>query len=368
MMKRYFFVVVLAGVPLVSWGQDCEEVLQRAKAEFDKGHFVGVSDILHGCLHDGFSPEQRFRAYYLLTQVNILLGYPEEADDNYLRLLRASPKFSPSIEKDPVELVYISKKFTSAPFVETYIRAAPLGAYPFYYDRINLNPYFQQTERKISLGAEAAGGVNWNWAERWALGGEALLAYRSIKTRFTQVSGSDEMTVSERMLWADVPLFLKYTFPSKKIHPYVLAGVQADFLLLDNAVISGLYNVLNDARGAPFKSSGINISKSRNRVNAAVLAGAGLKFQWRQIYWFADARISLGVTQFVNESRNYYDNENPQNLSKNVTQFRWASTLYSINYLSLSAGCIFPNYHPRKIKNRFFTRFVEDKNNARGKK
>lgn len=368
MMKRYFFAV-LAGAPFILLGQDCEDVLQRAKTEFDKGHFVGISDMLQKCLHNGFSAEQRFRAYYLLTQANILLGYPEEADDSYLRLLRANPKFSPSIKNDPVELVYLSKKFTSTPFVEAYIRGAPLSAYPFYYDRISLNPYFQQAERKLNLGMEAVGGVSWNWAEGWVLGGEAILAYRAINTRFAKLSGNDEITVSERMLWTDVPLFLKYAFPSKskKNIPYLLAGAQASFLLIDNAAISGLYNVLDDTGGTPFQSSGVNITRSRNRVNAAVLAGGGIKFQWRKTYWFTSIRITLGITQFVNEGRNYYDNDNAQNLSKNITQFRWASTFYSINYLSFSAGCLFPNYRPRKIKDSFFTRFFEGKNNTRVK-
>src|SRR5690606_23139680 len=92
---------------------DCEIILNQAAEEVSAGHFLGVDSLLADCLKGGFTREQRQRAYLLLTQVYLLLDNPEKAEESYLELLRANPEFVTDPSRDPIDVVYLSKKFTS---------------------------------------------------------------------------------------------------------------------------------------------------------------------------------------------------------------------------------------------------------------
>src|SRR5688572_20961335 len=74
-------------------GNTCEEQLNAATAEFEAGRFYGISAMLKPCIDNGFTREQRKRAYLLLTQTYILLDDPIGADNSYLEVLRADPEF-----------------------------------------------------------------------------------------------------------------------------------------------------------------------------------------------------------------------------------------------------------------------------------
>src|SRR4051812_28440872 len=82
---------------------DCEETLRQAQAEFNAGHFYGISAILKPCIDNGFTKEQQQRAYLLLTQTYLLIDDPTAAEESYLKLLRANPEFETDILRDPID-------------------------------------------------------------------------------------------------------------------------------------------------------------------------------------------------------------------------------------------------------------------------
>jgi len=96
-------------------GNNCEETLNTAAEEFAAGRFYGIPAMLKPCLDKGFSREQRQRAYLLLTQTYLLLEDPVAAEASYLEVLKANPEFVADPARDPIDLVYLSKKFTAAP-------------------------------------------------------------------------------------------------------------------------------------------------------------------------------------------------------------------------------------------------------------
>lgn len=356
-MKKNFVLILLLGIPAFLYGQSCEEILRQANTEFDQGHFVGVPKMLEQCLAHGFTEEQKSRAYKLITQVYLLLGYQKEADESYLKLLKANPEFVPTIKDDPIDMVYLSRKFTSTPVIEPCIRGGATTTYPTFQEDMNLNPYNKNSQRLFNLGTEISLGAGWNLSDRWALGAETVFAYRVVRTLFTRVSGDDQIKASERMFWIDIPGYIKYTLNRSKNQPYVLAGIQGNFLLSSNTFITGIDNT-EGGGGGEVAGSSTGVTKSRNRINYSAVAGAGVRMKRGRSYWLISLRVTVGLSPVVNPQQNYYSSDNPSELSANITQYRWLSSCYRLNYASLSVGYVFPKYQPRMIKDNFFARML----------
>src|ERR1051325_7143028 len=102
-------------VNLFGQDQGCEQTLNQATAEFDAGRFYSLPSILKPCLDKGFSKEQKVRAYLLLTQSYLILNDPIAAENSYLQLLVADPEYVANPVRDPVDVYYLSKKFTTTP-------------------------------------------------------------------------------------------------------------------------------------------------------------------------------------------------------------------------------------------------------------
>src|SRR5688500_15260409 len=119
-MGRLYRIIVLMAlwIPQQGWAQadDCdpEQAIALAAAEFDAGHFHGVSSILDKCLTK-FNRNQRQRAFLLLTQTYLLLDDPIGARRSYLEILTANPEFIPDEQLHAIDIVYLSKRFTATP-------------------------------------------------------------------------------------------------------------------------------------------------------------------------------------------------------------------------------------------------------------
>lgn len=104
---------------------DCEQILIQADDEFNAGRYYGIPALLKPCLDQGFSSEQKVRAYLLLTQAYLILDDPIAADDSYLKLLKADPEYVANPARDPIDVYYLSRKFISTP----RIYSAPEGRF-----------------------------------------------------------------------------------------------------------------------------------------------------------------------------------------------------------------------------------------------
>src|SRR3954463_16202373 len=90
---------------------DCGVTLTAAVDEFNAGHFNAIPALLNECM-DKFTREQRERANMLLTQTYLLLDDPIGAEHSYLAGLKANPEFLADENRDQIDVVYLSKKFT----------------------------------------------------------------------------------------------------------------------------------------------------------------------------------------------------------------------------------------------------------------
>jgi hypothetical protein len=165
MLKRLLFsVFIIPAGFIVSFGQadDCEIILNRATEQLDAGHFYGIDSLLMPCLEGGFSREQRQRAYLLLTQVYLLLDDSESAEESYLKLLRANPEFEADPDRDPIDVVYLSKKFTASPVFSLFGRIGGNASFIHVIKSISISGEDITAKYHFKPGWTVAVGGDWN--------------------------------------------------------------------------------------------------------------------------------------------------------------------------------------------------------------
>lgn len=341
----------------------CEEQLNAAASEFDAGRFYGIPAMLKPCIDKGFTREQRQRAYLLLTQTYLLLEDPIAAEDSYLKVLQANPEYETSPDNDPIDVVYLSRKFTADPIFSVFFRAGGNTSVVRVIHTVNPTAGLIPLQTKYTLrpGFQAAAGLEWHINNRISLNGEGSLSFTSYKKNQFNRFERDELEFIDRQTWFTVPVFLKYSDHIGKIRPYGFLGYSVNFLLQDKGEILILNNDTNpDDSGAPLtktaESPTLTLTDQRNRLNYSFFVGGGVKYKWRLDFFFAELRYSFGMTNVVKEGNIFS--------SQAMQEYGHADDYFRLDNLSLSIGYIHPLYKPRKVKNaktKSLLRFIKKK-------
>jgi len=345
---------ILSFVTLTSFGQDtgCLSTLALANEEFNAGRFFGIPSLLKQCLDNGFSTEQKVQAYHLLTQAYLILDDPIAAEDSYLKLLQADPEYIASPEKDPIDLVYLSKKFTATPIFTPHIRGGTNVSFVRTIHEINTEPYPVGRSNGIRPALQIGLGVDWNINDNLSIGGEGLFSFKSFKVTKTGLSGDDRQEAIERQVWVDVPIYVKYRDDFGKVRPFGYVGAALNLLLGSNAEVrtENVSPSLSETTGSQVPTEGPNIKLGykRNLINRSILIGGGAYYKVGKNFVFADIRYMAGLSNLVKESENYYNEDG--SLSTTIPRYRWTGDYYRLDNLSVSIGFVKPLYNPRKIK------------------
>lgn len=337
----------------------CEEVLTQASEAFATGHFHQIPTMLKDCLDKGQKKEWRQRAYLLLAQTYLLLEDPTGAENSYLEVLRANPEYTTDPARDPIDLVYLSSKFTASPIFSLYV----LGGTNISFASIikdNEAAAGQVNESYgILPGFQVGGGVDWNYMDNWvvSLGGQYLnTAYKFEKTIFEK----DEMKLTERLSWLRIPVSVRYQIIKNKIRPYVYVGASADLILGSRAIITYSDQNYDEAQGGltadQQESPVIKFKPKRNSFNWSAFIGAGVRYKIGLNYVFADIRYSKGMTNIVDTKNYLFDYTLPDRTSgefessgEPVTRWTHVDDFFRVNNLLLSVGYVHPLYKPRKL-------------------
>ncbi len=354
------FLLLLLASRGFSQAEDCNLTLSHSEAEFTAGHFYGIPALLNECLTtNGFTKEQKVRAYILLCQVYLIINDPTAADDNYLKLLRVDPEYVANEVRDPIDVVYLSKKFTSTPIFTPHVRAGIntslfRGIYPN-----STQPYETKSSATLSLNVQIGAGMDWNITDNISLCIEADLASRGYHREITGIAYDDRLSITASQSWVDVPLYLKYSDNrDKKIRPFGYVGVAMNLLISASNTF-----VLEDKK----PSSSVLITEGpaesvyyqQNILNRSWLIGGGIKYKVGKNFLFADLRYMGGLSNMTEANKAYYANASNSKsnlgnsdyvLSNNVTRYLYAGDLFRLDNVSLSFGYIVPLYNPRKVK------------------
>ena len=330
----------------------CEEQLNAAAAEFEAGRFYSIPAMLKPCIDKGFSNEQRQRAYLLLTQTYLLLQDPIAAEDSYLKVLRSNPEYETNPEVDPIDIVYLSKKFTAAPIFSIYGRAGANTSVARVISSIHTNESSSVTSKdKYSFrpGFQAGVGVNWHVIDRFSLTAELNLLNASYRRTRTNVFGKDNLESTDQRNSLVIPLMIKYTHKnSSNLKPYGYVGYSLELLLSDKLKVISQNrdenpdDEIGNVSTETYESPNRNYNDIRTRLNRSFLLGGGVQLKRGLNYWFVDLRYSFGLTNIVKKESVFNTEE--------IYRSGYVDDFLRLDNLSFSVGFMYPLYKPREVR------------------
>lgn len=333
---------------------DCLTTLSHAESEFGAGRFYGIPGLLEECLKGNrFSNEEKVRVYMLLTQVYLLTDNPTAADAAYLQLLEANPEFVPS-DLDPIDVVYLSKKFTSTPIFTPHFKiGGNVSAQSIIYPQnVLTTPDSSRIRHRPLPGWTLGGGVEWNISDNLGIGIEGLLSQKRFRTDVDHLFQHDDFVSEERQLWIDIPLYVRYGWHRGNIRPFAYAGGSLNLLLL--ARVEESYNDRTEGTAGeadqvtPTVAPARNISYRRNFMNRALVFGGGAKIKIGKDFIVVDLRYMPGLSNVTNVKYNHYSSKDRTALDPSSTQFASVGDIFRVTNMSISLGYVRPLYNPRK--------------------
>jgi outer membrane protein W len=369
MKQPYRIWLVVCGLfsALAVFGQaeDCEETIGRAQQEFNAGRFYGISSILQGCLEGNqLTSEQKVRAYLLLTQAYLVIDDPIAAEDSYLKLLKADPEFIPDEKVDPIEVVYLSKKFTTTPiFTPHFMLGGNVSRKAAFHD-ISTYPRPVLRDQRFRPGIALGAGMEWNINDNWGLGAEVFYSSKVYFEQTRSISTDDVQDKTERTGWLDLPIYARYTDAFGKVRPYGYLGYSLNLLVRSRIALQ----FTDITPGSETEAGEQNVSSGaderttfkRNLLNRSLIFGGGVKYKVGKNFLLADVRYSFGLSNLTNAETNYYTNATDFTFDPSIPRYQFVSDLFRLNNVMVSVGFVYPLYNPRKVK-KARTRAVERK-------
>ncbi len=366
-MRSVVVGFLLSVYSLTSFSQDsgCIQTLALANEEFNAGRFFGIPSLLKNCLDRGFTNEQQFQAYYLLAQAYLILDDPIAAEDSYLKLLRTDPEFIATPENDPIDLVYLSKKFTATPVFTPHLSLGSNVSLVRTIHSLSTEGYPVNRSNKLRPGFQFGAGIDWNINDNISVGSEALFSFKAYKSIKTGISIDDRQEFIERQSWFDIPIYAKYRDNFGKVRPYGYVGFSLNMLVGASVELlsENISSTLAEKAGSSVTTEGPNIKVGYKRMflNRSFLVGGGVYYKIGKDFIFADVRYMGGLNNIVKEEKSYQDENG--NFSNTIGRYRWVGDYYRLDNIALSIGYVRPLYNPRKLKRVNTKKVMRDINN-----
>jgi hypothetical protein len=349
---------IIFGVGAAAFAQDenCEITLTHATEEFQAGHFYSIPAILGPCLNK-FTPEQKQRANLLLTQTYLLLDDPFGAKQSYLEVLRANPEFIADPNIHPMDVVYLSKKFTASAVLSWFAKGGTnISPIWIIHDNDIFGQASAQENYRLQVGYQVSAGGDLYLYERFAVRSELNYTFSRFEHNTTKYFEEDKKKVNENQTWLTVPVMIMYHKDIGKYRPYGYAGYSVGYLARDIVNIT-IENIRTAEVGKDEKESpDLNFIEKRNRYNQSVVVGGGVKLKLGTQFLFVDVRYSLGLKNIVNEKNLYTDNRlqttSHDFIASGQPAFSYAhiDDYFRIDNMALSFGFLQPLYKPRELK------------------
>ena len=361
-------VITLFLIPTVCKSQKvCSEALSEAENMYDMGRLYEISELLHDCIENGFTREEKVRAYKLLSIVNLYLDQFAEADQTYLALLKLNPEYQPNPLIDPAELIYLHDQFNTTPkwslilgslgmnltqvkVINSYSLDG-LGDLGFVdFGEPGANVRTNDKNYSLSAGLSLGAGIEYNFTDRLSAGSGVWVNSRRFKVRENLLKHSsqpqDQYSVSysfnEDQYAAEIPLYLKFGFPEMKFKPYIIGGIAFSYLW--NAQANNLrLERSQDETLIPVTGPGVSVIDNRRAFNYALLFGAGIRYKIDKNYLALELRMNAAFKNMVKANARY---SNPEMLYP----YMYVDDDMRLNVAALSLSYIRPLYNPRKRK------------------
>ncbi len=352
-MKRLYFLILVSGVTITtSFSQttNCTQVLRLARTQYEQGRLHEMPALMEGCLAassgKGFTTAEKTEAYRLLTLAYIYLEEPEKADESMLALLKTDHFFQINQSLDPAEFIALYNKFRHDPIFWGALKIGFGATQPLvsnYYNigsqaggkgTYGLKPSIQfflsfekDIVKKISLAPEI-GYVTRNYSYN---NPNLAVADEDPKKSIS----SQNFLINQS--WVDLNVIAHYKFKdTQQFKTYLGLGPGVSYLLSSS-------NQAGTVLGNGFTVTGSSIddSKSYNKLCYSVIAVAGLKYKFGDLYVMGEVRYQYGLVNVVDKS-----NRTNQEVA---FDYQGQYNDYKMNNISVAIGVAYPYFKPKKL-------------------
>jgi len=321
----------------------CAEQLANAEKLYESGQIDKVAAMLEPCLENGFSKDEKARAYRLLSLCNLYYNEDEEAEKAFLELLKAKPEYKIK-DSDPSEFVNLYQEFRTVPVFITGIKFG-WGFTDIHnienYNDINsvesIGKY--DPENAISVG------LSFETPILKELSVVYELYYHNYSYSFSNVV-LDYANVSfkETVTGVDIPLMLQWNILSEDFVPYVNLGASLNFLMKSQATYTRRDTIGTEYREA-VKLNDLDLTDSRKTFNYALCAGVG--FRWKNIIGPGYLTFDFRYSRYMN---NIVDPEHRADNSEVLYSFLVADNIFKVQNTQFLIGYKLPLYIPKHKK------------------
>ena len=362
-MKRFLFcfLVAIIGGRAYSQISSCAQTLRLAQSTYEQGRLHELPGLLESCLKntgaDGFTKDQKVRAYTLLTLAYIYLEEPEKADESMLSLLRTDPYFVPNPDVDPAEFIGLYKTFRTKPVYRLGAKFSINATQP---NVSQFSPISDGTSKYayklgISLGFAGEIPVNLPFLKnRTTLNPEVYYSSKSFSNQSDAIQGGSSYSTSssiESQSWISVPILLQYQLRKSnelkksakfidKINPFISLGVSVDYLL---GAKSDVTQKRVDNQSIDVRSE--TVTFQREKINLSAMVAGGVKIRFAGGYLTGEVRYAYGLTK-INSPSTLYSNQIVLN------DYKLIDGIFNLNSLFVNVGYVQNFFNPKKLKRR----------------
>ncbi|HLZ17321.1 MAG TPA: porin family protein, partial [Cyclobacteriaceae bacterium] len=253
-----------------------------------------------------------------------------------------NPEFIANPSRDPIDVYYLSRKFTATPIFTPHFRIGLSTSLPRTIYNLNTSsaPGQYSDKNTFKVGYQLGGGFDWNLDERWSLCIGFGYARKVIKSTLNDGNQGWTGTFTEKQDWFDIPLYLKYGVDSGRLRPFAYAGIAANLLIGSklSPVGDDYYNQPGPTTRQVSQAPDQSIGSMRNFFNRSLVFGGGAKYKVGKNFFYVDVRYMAGLSNLARNS-----GFNPL-----LPKFEYQSNFFRLDNLSISFGYVKPLYNPRK--------------------
>lgn len=338
-MKRFIFIILFFTSALnLSAQNTCSDILKQAERNFDEGKLDEIPQAIETCMKDGFTSEEKMKAYKLLIQTYLFSEKLDLADQVMIRFLREFPSYE-LVANDPKEFVNLYKTYRTEPIFKMDIFAGLNYSLPQvteYYSPGNLN------QNGISYSSKASFIVGVNYTDRiykdfdLSIGANFSmykLEYADKQFSFTSVKGTFTN------MYVGVPVAVKYNFSYKGFRAIARLGLETSYLLSSKMDFTKSFTNGDN----PIKSSE-DLSACYRRFDFRPFISIGFPLKVDKYEVIPSIGIKFSTLEPLRnelkeplESGNYY-------------LYNYAPDNMYMNQIFFTVSFVKPIYNPKKIK------------------
>jgi hypothetical protein len=335
MMRIILYCLISVTVVTQARAQNaCEVTLNNAQEEFNAGRFDAVPALLKECLEKNQNREWEQRAYLLLAETYLLLENPAKADESYLKVLQANPEYVTDAARDPIDLVYLSKKFTATPIFSFHGKIGLNTSFIRVIHDVKISNAYEENYT-LKAGWQAGLGVDYHYNSAWSLSMEANYSYTAFSHNAKNLFEDYTMVTTDRQTWLNIPVMIKFSAQERALRPFGFVGYSTDLLLRDRAIM-----VID----GDIESEVFDYKYKRNTFNRSILLGAGLKYKWGLRYIYGELRYSMGLSNLTSAAQRFDHFDGINN------SWPYADDDFKMDNVLVSIGYIHPFYKARQLK------------------